>query len=140
MTEEPPRNTENPVESEKEKLRREEREWNNAGFKLVEEDKADPERGPIVRLVRAVYRAAYKDLLTHGPLFKDFDLFRQSFIKHFDTTEAQRYRLYHIIIGSGPAPDTDFDFVDPPDAKEKWSIAENMKKLAEKYHIDTEAV
>ncbi len=134
MSEQPPINEEKPTESEEEKIRRErelEREQNDAGFKLVEKDKADPERGPIVRLVRAVYKAAYKDLLTHGPLFGEFDLFRKSFVEHFGLTEATRHRLYHIIIGSGPLEKSDLF-----DAEGEWSVAENMRKLALKYHID----
>ena len=138
MSEESPKNTENPVESEKEKSRREERERNDAGFKLVEEDNADPDRGPIARLVRGVFKAAVADYIKNenrSPFFDDFEAFRQSFLKHFTVTEAQRYRLYHIIIGSSPNEKANFF-----DVEGEWSVAEAMRKLAKKYNIDIEKV
>lgn len=135
MNEETPKNTENSVESEKERLRREEREQNNAGFKLVEEDNADSERGPIARKVRTVRNAAFKNFIDKGPLSEDFIFFQKLFLEHLGFTEAYRYRLFHIIIGSSPPWNADLF-----DAEGKWSIAEAMRKLAEKYHIDIEKV
>jgi len=143
MSEQPPTNEGKPAESEEEKIRRErelEREQNDASFKLIEEDKADPERGPVVRLVHAVFRAAVDDYIDKSknstdksPLFDDFELFKKSFIEHFKNTdtEAKRYRLYHIIIGSSSPWNTDLF-----DAEGKWSIATKMRELATKYHIE----
>ena len=133
MSEEPPKNEAKPIESED--LFARIRQASEAGSKLEEADRADRERGPVVQLVRVVYRAAYKNSLTKGPLFNEFHLFQKSFIEHFGGTEAQRYRLYHIIVGSGPFGDANLF-----DAEGEWSIATKMRELAKKYNIDIEKV
>lgn len=111
------------------------RQLNAAGFKLMEEDKADLERGPIVRLVHAVFHAAYEKYGDKDSPFGDLSLFQKSFVTHFGDTEALQYRLYHLIIGSSPPGNTNLF-----DAEGEWSIAEKMRELAKKYHIDIEKV
>lgn len=109
----------------------------NAGFELQKQDNEDPRRGPIVRQVRALVRAAYKNHRDENSPYNELGLFQKSFVEHFGKTEAQRYRLYHVIIGSTPPGNADLF-----DAEREWSIAEAMQHLAEKYrigHVDAEA-
>lgn len=143
MNAESPENTEKQAESGKEKSLREFQERKDTGSKLVEGDKTDPERGPIVRLVRKTSLAAGKDYaekISKNPsersqFFDDFQAFVQSFLGHFGPTEARRYRLYHIIIGSSPLGDANLF-----DAEGEWSVATKMSELAKKYNIDIEKV
>ena len=107
----------------------------NLGLELQRQDAEDPERGPIVRQVRAVFAAAYKSYKDKNSPYKDLSLFQNSFVDHFGAAEAHRYRLYHLIIGSTPPGNTDLF-----DAEGEWSIAEAMQKLAEKYHLESENV
>ncbi|MDE1919777.1 MAG: hypothetical protein KGH56_03780 [Patescibacteria group bacterium] len=109
------------------------RRLNDAGFELQRQDNEDPVRGSIVRHARAVMHAAYTN--HEDPLFEDLSLFQRKFIEHFGSKEAGRYRLFHYIIGSSPSGEHDLF-----DAEGEWSIAGAMRKLAEKYHIDTGAV
>lgn len=122
MSEESPR--EDPDKAFREAFARE----SAAGFKLVEEDKADPERGPIVRLAKAVGKAAAR---FGTPLYEELNTFCIAFAQHFEK-DARRYRLYHVIIGSGPRGTADLF-----DAEGEWSIAAKMRELAQKYNIDT---
>ncbi len=104
----------------------------NAGFELQKQDNEDPERGPIVQQVRAVQNAAYKNFGNEeSTLYPEFQEFQKSFGEHFGRAEAQRYRLYHVIISSTPPGNADLF-----DAKGEWSIAAAMQKLAEKHHIE----
>lgn len=104
----------------------------NAGFELQKQDNEDPERGPVVRQVRAVRDAAYKNYRDEkSTLYPELSAFQKSFAEHFGKPEAQRYRLYHIIIGSTPSGNSDLF-----DAEGEWSIAAAMQKLAEKHHIE----
>ena len=113
----------------------------NAGLELQRQDNEDPERGSVVRRVRAVVSAAYKNHRDSNSPYAELTSFQNSFAEHFGRDEALRYRLYHLIISGSPPQEADlFDFVDAKDAKEKWSIALAMQNLAEKYHIDTEGV
>lgn len=97
------------------------------GRELVRQDGEDPERGPLVRLVCSVMKAA-----RYGtPLYKEIETFYTAFSSHFkNEKEAKRYRLYHIVIGSTPS-----GMADLFDTEGEWSIAAKMRELAEKYHI-----
>ena len=109
----------------------------NAGFELQRQDNDDSKRGPIVRQVRALVRAAYKNHTDENSPYNELSSFQSAFAEHFGKTEAQRYRLYHVIIGSTPPGNADLF-----DAEGEWSIAEAMQNLAEKYrigYIDAEA-
>ncbi len=107
---------------------------------LQKQDLEDPERGPSVRMARKVCLAAYSKP-KENPLFDELASFQRSFIAHFGRADAQRYRLFHYMTGSTPNEDVDlFDFVDPDDAEERWSIATAMQNLSEKYHIHSEGV
>ena len=104
----------------------------NAGFELQKQDNEDPERGPIVQQVRAVQNAAYKNFGNEkSTLYPEFKAFQDSFLEHFGSNEARRYRLYHVIIGSTPSGNEDLF-----DAEGEWSIAEAMQRLAKEHHIE----
>lgn len=103
----------------------------NAGFELQKQDHEDPERGPIVQQVRAVQNAAYKNFGNEkSTLYPEFKAFQDSFLEHFGSNEARRYRLYHVIISSTPSGNTDLF-----DAEGEWSIGAAMQKLAETYGV-----
>lgn len=103
----------------------------NAGFELQKQDSEDPERGPIVRQTRALVSAAYKNYGNEkSTLYPELNAFQKSFAEHFGRAEAQRYRLYHVIIGSTPSGNSDLF-----DAEGEWSIAAAMQKLAENYDV-----
>ena len=119
--------------SEREDVYERARRLNDAGFELQKQDNEDFERGPIVRHAHAVMHTAYKN--RGSPLFKDFNFFQKNFIEHFGSKEANRYRLFHYIIGSSPSGENDLF-----DAEGEWSVAAAMRKLAEKYHIDMKGV
>jgi len=102
----------------------------NAGFELQKQDSEDPERGPIVRQVRALVSAAYKNYKDSNSPYSELSSFQNAFVEHFGRAEAQRYRLYHVIIGSTPPGNADLF-----DAEGDWSIAGAMQNLVEKYHI-----
>lgn len=113
---------ESPGEDRDKEFRAEFARKSAAGFKLVEEDKADAERGPIMRLVATVYRAA-----KYGtPLYKELDAFRIALAQHLGE-DLRRYRLYHAITGSGPRGTSDLF-----DVEGEWSIATKMRELAAK--------
>lgn len=97
-----------------------------AGFKLQEQDRNDPERGPLVQEARAVMREVYKN----PALYEEYMDFCDAFKAHFSSEEAQKYRLYHAFIGSTP-PGT----ADRFDAEGAWSIAGKIREFTEKYHI-----
>ena len=105
------------------------------GFELQKQDSEDPERGPVVREMHAIVEAIYKNHRDNIPPYEDLSSFQHAFLEHFGRAEAQRYRLYHLIIGSSPPGDSDLF-----DADGEWSIAEAMRKLVEKYHISTEKI
>lgn len=100
------------------------------GFELQKQDNEDPERGPIVRQVRALVSAAYRNHRDENSPYNELSSFQRSFAEHFGRTEAQRYRLYHVIIGSTPPGNADLF-----DAEGEWSIAQVMQGLAEKYRV-----
>jgi len=105
-----------------------------AGMVLQRQDEADPVRGPIMSLARKVLRAAYEDL--EHPLSEEFEVLQTSFSKQFaDPKEAQRYRLYHYIIGSSVEPKNDLFDTEGPQ-----SLTEGIRKLAQRYNIDTGGV
>lgn len=103
----------------------------NAGLELQKKDTEDPDRGPIVRRVRALILAAYKNHKDSDSPYHELSSFQHAFIEHFGRNEAQRYRLYHVIIGSTPPGNADLF-----DAEGEWSIADAMQNLAEKYRVD----
>lgn len=105
----------------------------NAGLELQKQDDEDAERGPIVRQVRAVVTEAYKNHRDENSAYDELRSFQDSFAEHFGRIEAQRYRLYHVIIGSTPSGSADLF-----DAEGEWSIVSEMRKLAEKYNIPLE--
>ena len=102
----------------------------NAGLELQKKDLEDSERGPIVRRVRALILAAYEGHKDSNSPYQELSSFQHAFIEHFGRIEAQRYRLYHVMISSTPPGNADLF-----DAEGEWSIAEAMRNLAEKYHI-----
>ncbi len=108
---------------------------NDIGFELVEQDKADPERGPIVWQVRAILEKARADYQGNIGFFNDLESFRESFNDHFTVAGARRYRLYHLMSGSLPRGSADLF-----DAEGELSIAEKIKSLAEKHDIRVEEV
>jgi len=105
-----------------------------AGLALQRQDEEDPVRGPIVNLSRKVLRAAYEDL--EHPFLEEFEALQASFPKQFaDPKEAWRYRLYHYIIGSSVEPKNDLFDTEGPQ-----SLTEGIRKLAQRYNIDTGGV
>ncbi len=108
------------------------RRQNKAGLELRKLDDEDPERGSIVQQVRAIERALWKYSGNENSIpYSEFEAFKRSFLEHFGKTEARRYRLFHVILGSTPPGNADLF-----DAEGEWSIAEAMQNLTEKYHID----
>lgn len=118
--------SEGPPENRYEKFQQE----MNAGFELQKQDNEDPEHGPVVRQVRALVSAAYKNHRDINSPYSELSSFQSAFAEHFGRTEAQRYRLYHVIIGSTPPGNADLF-----DAEGEWSIAQAMQGLAEKYRV-----
>lgn len=98
-------------------------------MELVRQDEADPMRGPVRRRVQAVYEAAYR-AGNESPFFREFQEFQFAFRDHFGQEEALRYRLFHLIIGSGPMGSADLF-----DAEGEWSIAAKTEELAQKYGV-----
>lgn len=105
--------------------------------KVWNQDKADAVRGPIIKIAEDVLHAASMRGTLDDPLLVEVGELVRSFSEQFgDTTwteeqkksEAQRYRLYHRIIGSTPEGDL-FDTEGPN------SIGEKMRALAQKYGI-----
>lgn len=103
------------------------------GLRRVEEDKADPVRGPVMRMAHIVHEAAVRKF--GQSLWNDFQIVQSSFPRQFtNPEERKRYRLYHYIIGGTPD-----DTVDLFDTEGPASIEAGLRALAEKYHIDTSA-
>jgi hypothetical protein len=94
-------------------------------FDWLGQDKEDPERGPVVRMTEAVFRSAVQKLGT--PLMEEFLALQHSFPRD----AYYQYRLYHYLIGSTPPRDIVLF-----DAEGDASVAEKVRALAEKYHID----
>ena len=98
----------------------------DAGFELQRQDREDPERGPVVRQVRALLRAA----LASKALRAEIEMFYTDFIGHFGDTEARKHRLLHLLIGSSPLGTANIF-----DAEGEWSIAAKTRSLARDYDI-----
>ena len=98
------------------------------GFELQRQDESDPVRGPIVRLSRKVFNEAM--LGKKQGLLGEFETFRDSL-----SPEARKYRLYHYIVGGSPGGNVNLF-----DMEGEHSIAREMGRLAQKYHIDTDGV
>lgn len=74
-------------------------------------DEKDPERGPVIRMVRSVAGAS-------GDCHEEVVSFHKKFTAHFGDVSG-RYRLLHIMDGSTPLIGSDLF-----DAEGEWSIAE----------------
>lgn len=104
-----------------------------SGAELQRQDEADPIRGAVMRLAFEVVKAAFGK---GGPLLAEYQELMDAFSGRFaDPKEALRYRLYHFLIGSSPEADSDLF-----DAEGEDSLGAGIQKLAEKYHIGTDAL
>jgi len=116
---------------------REYQEQMAVGQELQRQDREDPVRGPIVRMVRMVVLEASKTVMEKDSAYAELSAFWNAFLEHFGSDEARRYRLFHIIIGSTPPSTADLF-----DAEGEWSIALKMQEFTEKYgfgQVDAEA-